>query len=236
MVFRKLISIFAPMKRILIIDDEHDLCEILAFNLNAEGYDTTIAHSATEALEEIEKSKSAGTNFDLLLLDVMMDGMSGFELAKELKKQIPIIFLTAKDTEEDKLQGFSLGADDYIAKPFSVREVLARINAVLGRTANMKPETLTYKGLTVNLSNKTVQIDKKNISLTRTEFEILVLLLSEQYHVFTRQELLDRVWPDDVVVTDRTVDVNITRLRKKIGSYAGVIATRQGYGYCFEEI
>ena len=236
MVFRKLISIFAPIKRILIIDDEHDLCEILAFNLNAEGYDTTIAHSATEALEEIEKSKSAGTNFDLLLLDVMMDGMSGFELAKELKKQIPIIFLTAKDTEEDKLQGFSLGADDYIAKPFSVREVLARINAVLGRTANMKPETLTYKGLTVNLSNKTVQIDKKNISLTRTEFEILVLLLSEQYHVFTRQELLDRVWPDDVVVTDRTVDVNITRLRKKIGSYAGVIATRQGYGYCFEEI
>lgn len=224
------------MKRILIIDDEHDLCEILAFNLNAEGYDTTTAHSATEALEEIEKSKSAGTNFDLLLLDVMMDGMSGFELAKELKKQIPIIFLTAKDTEEDKLQGFSLGADDYIAKPFSVREVLARINAVLGRTANMKPETLTYKGLTVNLSNKTVQIDKKNISLTRTEFEILVLLLSEQYHVFTRQELLDRVWPDDVVVTDRTVDVNITRLRKKIGSYAGVIATRQGYGYCFEEI
>lgn len=224
------------MKRILIIDDEHDLCEILAFNLNAEGYDTTTAHSATEALEEIEKSKSAGTNFDLLLLDVMMDGMSGFELAKELKKQIPIIFLTAKDTEEDKLQGFSLGADDYIAKPFSVREVLARINAVLGRTASMKPETLTYKGLTVNLSNKTVQIDKKNISLTRTEFEILVLLLSEQYHVFTRQELLDRVWPDDVVVTDRTVDVNITRLRKKIGSYAGVIATRQGYGYCFEEI
>ena len=224
------------MKRILIIDDEHDLCEILAFNLNAEGYDTTIAHSATEALEEIEKSKSADTHFDLLLLDVMMDGMSGFELAKELKKQIPIIFLTAKDTEEDKLQGFSLGADDYIAKPFSVREVLARINAVLGRTANMKPETLTYKGLTVNLSNKTVQIDKKNISLTRTEFEILVLLLSEQYHVFTRQELLDRVWPDDVVVTDRTVDVNITRLRKKIGSYAGVIATRQGYGYCFEEI
>lgn len=236
MVFRKLISIFAPMKRILIIDDEHDLCEILAFNLNAEGYDTTTAHSAAEALEKIEKSKSAGTNFDLLLLDVMMDGMSGFELAKELKKQIPIIFLTAKDTEEDKLQGFSLGADDYIAKPFSVREVLARINAVLGRTANMKPETLTYKGLTVNLSNKTVQIDKKNISLTRTEFEILVLLLSEQYHVFTRQELLDRVWPDDVVVTDRTVDVNITRLRKKIGSYAGVIATRQGYGYCFEEI
>lgn len=224
------------MKRILIVDDEHDLCEILAFNLNAEGYDTTIAHSATEALEEIEKSKSDGTHFDLLLLDVMMDGMSGFELAKELKKQIPIIFLTAKDTEEDKLQGFSLGADDYIAKPFSVREVLARINAVLGHTANMKPETLTYKGLTVNLSNKTVQIDKKNISLTRTEFEILVLLLSEQYHVFTRQELLDRVWPDDVVVTDRTVDVNITRLRKKIGSYAGVIATRQGYGYCFEEI
>lgn len=224
------------MKRILIIDDEHDLCEILAFNLNVEGYDTTTAHSAAEALEEIEKSKSADTHFDLLLLDVMMDGMSGFELAKELKKQIPIIFLTAKDTEEDKLQGFSLGADDYIAKPFSVREVLARINAVLGRTANMKPETLTYKGLTVNLSNKTVQIDKKNISLTRTEFEILVLLLSEQYHVFTRQELLDRVWPDDVVVTDRTVDVNITRLRKKIGSYAGVIATRQGYGYCFEEI
>lgn len=219
------------MKRILIVDDERDLCEILSFNLRLAGYDTDIANSAEEALEKIANEKP----YDLLLLDVMMDGMSGFELANQLQHQVPIIFLTAKDTENDVLEGFSLGADDYIAKPFSIREVQARIKAVLNRTATREEHgILSCESLTINLDDKSIQIDDKNISLTRTEFELLALLLSQKGHVFSRQQLIERVWPKNVVVTDRTVDVNITRLRKKIGRYAAYIATRQGYGYCFE--
>ena len=231
MVIKKKVSIFAAMKRILIVDDERDLCEILSFNLRLAGYDTDIANSAEEALEKIANEKP----YDLLLLDVMMDGMSGFELANQLQHQVPIIFLTAKDTENDVLEGFSLGADDYIAKPFSIREVQARIKAVLNRTATREEHgILSCESLTINLDDKSIQIDDKNISLTRTEFELLALLLSQKGHVFSRQQLIERVWPKNVVVTDRTVDVNITRLRKKIGRYAAYIATRQGYGYCFE--
>jgi len=224
------------MKRILIVDDERDLGEILHFNLKSAGYETAMACSAEEALTLIENSRQNGhQGFDLLLLDVMMDGMSGFELAERLNKSVPIIFLTAKDTEEDMLTGFGLGADDYIAKPFSVREVLARIKAVLNRTANSSEDTMTCEGLIINQYNKTVVIDGDEISLTRTEFELLSLLLSERGKVFSRQELIERIWPKDVIVTDRTVDVNITRLRKKIGRHACFIATRQGYGYCFEK-
>lgn len=231
MVIKKKVCIFAAMKRILIVDDERDLCEILSFNLRSAGYDTDIANSAEEALEKIANEKP----YDLLLLDVMMDGMSGFELANQLQHQVPIIFLTAKDTENDVLEGFSLGADDYIAKPFSIREVQARIKAVLNRTATREEHgILSCESLTINLDDKSIQIDDKNISLTRTEFELLALLLSQKGHVFSRQQLIERVWPKNVVVTDRTVDVNITRLRKKIGRYAAYIATRQGYGYCFE--
>ena len=231
LVIKKKVSIFAAMKRILIVDDERDLCEILSFNLRLAGYDTDIANSAEEALEKIANEKP----YDLLLLDVMMDGMSGFELANQLQHQVPIIFLTAKDTENDVLEGFSLGADDYIAKPFSIREVQARIKAVLNRTATREEHgILSCESLTINLDDKSIQIDDKNISLTRTEFELLALLLSQKGHVFSRQQLIERVWPKNVVVTDRTVDVNITRLRKKIGRYAAYIATRQGYGYCFE--
>lgn len=218
------------MKQILIVDDERDLCEILSFNLNAAGYDTTIAYSAEEALQRMSEK-----TFHLLLLDVMMYGMSGFDLAKHLKGRVPIIFLTAKDTEEDMLKGFHLGADDYIAKPFSVREVLARVKAVLGRTASEDSDIIVYEGLTIDLGNKSVYADGKEVPLTKTEFELLALLLSERGHVFTRSEMIKRVWPENVIVTDRTVDVNITRLRKKIGRYASIIATRQGYGYCFQK-
>lgn len=219
------------MKRILIIDDERDLCAILDFNLRSEGYDTVVAHSAEEALQRIDNE-----HFHLLLLDVMMEGMSGFEMARHLHHSIPIIFLTAKDTEEDMLEGFQLGADDYIAKPFSIKEVLARVKAVLGRTSSTETpsETLCYEGLCIYLHRKVVTVDGEEISVTRTEFELLVLLLQEKGHVFSRQQLIERVWPKDVIVTDRTVDVNITRLRKKIGHYANHIVTRQGYGYCFE--
>ena len=218
------------MKQILIVDDERDLCEILSFNLNAAGYDTTIAYSAEEALQRMSEK-----TFHLLLLDVMMDGMSGFDLAKHLKGRVPIIFLTAKDTEEDMLKGFHLGADDYIAKPFSVREVLARVKAVLGRTASEDSEIIVYEGLTIDLDNKSVYADGKEVPLTKTEFELLALLLSERGHVFTRSEMIERVWPENVIVTDRTVDVNITRLRKKIGRYSSIIITKQRYGYCFQK-
>ena len=165
----------------------------------------------------------------------MMPGMSGFELAKRLKedeqtRNIPIIFLTAKDTEEDTLQGFSLGADDYVTKPFSVREVVARVKAVLGR----KPAPLAYEGLVINAANKTVVIDGQAVALTRTEYELLQLLVSHHGQVFSRQQLLESVWPQNVIVTERTVDVNIARLRKKLGRYAACLVSRTRFGYTFE--
>lgn len=226
-------------KRILIVDDEQDLCEILQFNLSSAGYQTDVAYSAEEALDKIVICKPSNSKcFDLLLLDVMMPGLSGFELAHRLKADeqtahTPIIFITAKDTEGDTLQGFHLGADDYVTKPFSVREVVARVNAVLKRN---QPQTklLQYEGLVVDQSSKTVTIDDTAVELTRTEFDLLALLLNHRGQVFTRQELLDSVWPDDVIVTERTVDVNITRLRKKLDSYASCILTRQGFGYFFK--
>ena len=179
-----------------------------------------------------------------LLLDVMMGGMSGFQMAKKLKENpvtanIPIIFLTARDTENDTVTGFNLGADDYISKPFSIREVMVRIRAVLRRTAEQngtaeEPTTIGYQGLLLNLDKKTVSIDGENVPFTKTEFELLRLLLEEKGRVFSRQELIDRVWPKDVMVLDRTVDVNITRMRKKVGRFAKCIVTRLGFGYYFD--
>jgi len=223
--------------RILVVDDEQDLCEILKFNLETDGYTVEMANSAEEALEMNIES------FNLLLLDVMMGGMSGFALAKQLKaepatKDIPIIFLTARDTENDTVTGFNLGADDYISKPFSIREVLVRVRAVLRRTAehNGVPQSnvISYQGLELNLDKKTVSIDGEDIPFTKTEFEILHLLLDEKGRVFSRQKLIDRIWPKDVLVLDRTVDVNITRLRKKIGRFSKCIVTRLGFGYYFD--
>jgi len=223
--------------RILVVDDEEDLCEILKFNLETEGYKVVTANSAEEAL-----TLDVGS-FDLLLLDVMMGVMSGFAMARKLKADdstanIPIIFLTARDTENDTLTGFNLGADDYISKPFSIREVLVRIRAVLRRSAEVqgqKPHAvIRYQGLELNLNKKTVSIDGTDVPFTKTEFELLKLLLEERGRVFSRQELIDRVWPKDVLVLDRTVDVNITRLRKKIGRFAKCIVTRLGFGYYFD--
>ncbi len=226
------------MKRILVVDDEQDLCEILKFNLETEGYEVETANSAEEALEMDIAS------FDLLLLDVMMGGMSGFQLAKQLKDNpmtanVPIIFLTARDTENDTVTGFNIGADDYISKPFSIREVMVRVRAVLRRTAEQASDAdeskiINYQGLQLNLDKKTVSIDGEAIPFTKTEFELLRLFLEERGKVFSRQELIDRVWPKDVMVLDRTVDVNITRMRKKIGKFAKCIVTRLGFGYYFD--
>lgn len=224
--------------RILVVDDEQDLCEILKFNLETEGYQVETANSAEEALEKDIAS------YNLLLLDVMMGGMSGFQLAKQLKNSevtahIPIIFLTARDTENDTVTGFNTGADDYISKPFSIREVMVRVRAVLRRTASRlegaeEPAVISYQGLLLNLDKKSVSVDGEDVPFTKTEFELLRLLLEERGRVFSRQELIDRVWPKDVLVLDRTVDVNITRMRKKIGKFAKCIVTRLGFGYYFD--
>lgn len=223
--------------RILVVDDEEDLCEILKFNLENEGYGVDTANSAEEAL------RMDLSQYHLLLLDVMMGEISGFRMANMLKKEkdtahIPIIFITAKDTENDTITGFNLGADDYISKPFSIREVIVRVKAVLRRTATPLPvkeeEVLEYKGLTLNIPQKKVSIDGTEVPLTKKEFEILMLFLQNKGRVFSREDILAKVWNDEVYVLDRTIDVNITRLRKKIGEYGKRIVTRLGYGYCFE--
>lgn len=224
-------------KRILIVDDEEDICNILSFNLEKAGYDTRMVHSAEEAL-------TSGVNgYDLILLDIMMEGISGLKMAEMMKKnpdtaKIPIIFISAKDTEDDTVNGLNIGADDYIAKPFSIREVLSRVAAVLRRTsstADAKHNTLNYKSLVMDLDRKSVSVDGEGIDLTKTEFEILHLLFANSPHVYSREEILSKIWSDDVIVLGRTVDVNITRLRKKIGEYGKCVVTRHGYGYCFEE-
>jgi len=226
--------------RILVVDDEEDLCEILQFNLETEGYEVDVAYSAEEAL------KKDISVYNLLLLDVMMGEMSGFKMARQLNENpitasIPIIFLTAKDSETDRLTGFNIGADDYISKPFSIREVIARVKAVIRRADNNKKvdatsvQKLSYETLEMDISNKKVLLEGVEVPFTKKEFEILKLFLENKNRVFSRDEMLTRVWTDEVIVLDRTIDVNITRLRKKIGQYGKNIVTRLGYGYCFEE-
>ncbi len=220
--------------KILVVDDEKDLCEILQFNLASEGFDIDVAYSGEEA---ITKSLE---QFDLLLLDVMMGGMSGFKLADKIRKElglsVPIIFLTAREAEIDMLTGFNVGADDYMTKPFSIKELVARIKAVLrrGKSIESKPKVITIEGMELDLNRKSVIINNENILLTRKEFEILNMLVSSKGKYLSRQEILDRIWSDDVIVTERNVDVNIARLRKKIGEYGNYIKGRSGYGYCFE--
>ncbi len=216
---------------ILVVDDEPDLCDILRFNLEDAGYSVHTAYSASEALA------FGVENADLILLDVMMPGMDGFALARRLKAapttaQIPIIFLTARDSEEDTVSGLDLGADDYIAKPFSIREVLARVAAVLRRI----PETGHGVGpsLALDTTAKTLIIDGQPVPLTRTEYELLDLFLKSPGKIFSRASLLAAVWPEDVIVTERTVDVNITRIRKKLGPYADRLRTRSGFGYYYD--
>ena len=221
-------------QKILIVDDEKDLCEILEFNLISEGFETEVAFSAEEAL------KKPLETFDLILLDVMMAEMSGYKMAAKLRKEfqlsVPIIFLTAKTSENDLLTGFNVGGDDYISKPFSIKEVIARVKAVLKRGINEtgSNNVLKVEDLELDTASKSVSIGHEMINLTRKEFEILSLLLKHQGHYIGRDEILDRIWSDDVIVTERNVDVNIARLRKKIGKYGSYVKGKSGYGYCFK--
>ena len=222
--------------KIPVVDDEESLCEILQFNLEVEGYDVDVAYSAEQALGMHPE------RYSLILLDVMMGEMSGFRMAQLLKSKpetakVPVIFCTAKDTEDDTVAGLNLGADDYIAKPFSIREVLARVRSVLRRTAGTQEESevVAFEGLSLDLRSKRCTLDGEPLALTKKEFEILALLLAHRGTIFSREEILHRVWSDEVIVLDRTIDVNITRLRRKIGRYGEHIVTRLGYGYGFEE-
>lgn len=229
--------------KVLIVDDEPDICEILEFNLKNEGLNVTSAHSAEEGLEKLDD------NCNLILLDVMMDGMSGYKMAEKLraaKNLIPIIFLTAKRSENDMLTGFSVGGDDYIIKPFSIKEVIARVKAILKREAlkselkqdsDKTTEIINLGTLKLNKTNKEAYIDEQLIALTKTEFELLQHLMSNMNQLFSREELINTVWKDNTYITERTVDVHITRLRKKIGEYGKCITSRSGYGYqfCYQE-
>ena len=231
--------------KILVVDDELDICEILQYNLETEGYEVVTTNSAEEALELPLQE------FALILLDVMMGEMSGFQMARKLKgnpatAQIPIIFITALDGEDNLVKGLNIGADDYIAKPLSMKEVKARVRAVLRRASHSyfqqdeqaviaSDNMISYEGITLDLYAKTATLDNQNLSLTKLEYELLSLLLQHAGKVFSREDLLRLCWPQDVFVLDRTVDVNITRLRKKIGRYGKQIKTRVGYGYYFEK-
>ncbi|MDY6321142.1 MAG: response regulator transcription factor [Bacteroidales bacterium] len=215
--------------KILVVDDELDICAILKFNLEKAGFEVSTAQSAEDALEKGMNS------YDLLLLDVMMEGMSGFDLAKMLKqkpqtKDIPIIFITAKDTADDAVNGLDLGADDYISKPFSIKEVISRVKAVLRRTSSDSASG----GIEIDDEKKSVKVDGRPVSLSRTEYDLLKLLAHNPGKVFSRSDLISAIWPANVIVTERTVDVSITRLRKKIGGYGEKIVSRHGFGYCFE--
>ena len=221
--------------KLLIIDDEEDLCEILQFNLEGEGFKTDVAYSAEEALKKDIKS------FNLIILDVMMGQMSGFKLAEKIRKEmnftVPIIFVTAKNTENDLITGFNLGGDDYITKPFSIKEVIVRVKAILNRTQKqeiVEKPSIYVDDLVFNFEKRSLQIDNKEIQLTKKEFEILALLLNRKGKAFSREEIFSNVWDDSTIVTDRTIDVHITRLRKKLGKYGKNIKSKQGYGYTFE--
>ena len=235
--------------RILVVDDEEDLCEILQFNLELEGYMVDVAHSAEEALH------LRLSDYGLVLLDVMMGQISGFKMARMMReseetKHVPIIFITARDAENDLVTGFNLGADDYISKPFSIKEVILRVKAVMRRTAVVESpgnnvvlvgkinksgaNVISYEGIEVDLDSKSVMVDGCEVAFTKREFELLKLFIENPNKVFSREEILKLVWHDDVCVLDRTVDVNITRVRKKIGRYGSNLVSRQGYGYSFK--
>ena len=229
-------------ERILIVDDEETLCEVLKLNLENEGYDVDIAFSAEQALTLDLKQ------YSLILLDIMMGEISGIKMAKMMKADvttadIPIIFCTARDNEDDMIMGLNIGADDYIMKPYTVRNVIARVKSVLRRANGHKANThvteksniLQVEGLVLDLEFKRCTIDDIEIKLAKKEFELLAYLISHRGKICSREQILSRVWSDEVVVLDRTIDVNITRLRSKIGTYGSYIVTRSGFGYGFRD-
>lgn len=224
-------------ERILIVDDEETLCEVLKLNLENEGYEVDTALSAEEALQmDIRK-------YSLILLDIMMGEISGIRMARMLKSDIstagiPIIFCTARDSEDDMVKGLDLGADDYITKPYTIRNVVARVKTVLRRTSGYKTveksNIISVEGLRLDLDLKTCSVDDMEVKLTKKEFELLAFLISNKGKICSRDQILANVWSDEVIVLDRTIDVNITRIRQKIGSYGSYIITRAGFGYGFK--
>lgn len=223
------------MEKILVVDDDRSICEIIEFNLKNEGFDVESVHSAEDALQIIENQ------YKLIILDIMMGGMSGYRMAEKLRNKnnnTPIIFLTAKDTENDILTGFSVGADDYISKPFSIKELIARIKAVIKRNSIKENETpnkhVIFKDFIIDHQLKEVIIENEKIAFTKTEFEILALLVKSPETMFTREEIINGAWDENTHITDRTVDVHISRLRKKLGKYAPLITNRTGFGYRFD--
>lgn len=229
--------------RILIVDDEETLCEVLKLNLENEGYDVDIAYSAEQALTLNLQS------YSLILLDIMMGEISGIKMAKMLKadlntSEIPIIFCTARDSEDDMIMGLNLGADDYIVKPYTIRNVIARVKSVLRRTSSTKNisnnfieknNILQVEGLTLDLGFKRCLVNGTEVKLAKKEFELLAYLIRHRGKICSREQILSRVWSDEVIVLDRTIDVNITRLRSKIGEYGSYIVTRSGFGYGFRD-
>ena len=231
-----------PVKRILIVDDEETLCEVLKINLENEGFDVDIAFSAEQALSLDLPS------YSLILLDIMLGETSGIKMAKILKSNvktanIPIIFCTARDSEDDMIMGLDIGADDYIVKPYTIRNVIARVKSVLRRTEGYRVNAsvqensnmLQVECLHLDLEFKRCTVEGKEVKLVRKEFELLVYLISHRGKICSREQILNRIWSDEVVVLDRTVDVNITRLRSKIGKYGSYIVTRSGFGYGFRD-
>ena len=223
--------------KILIVDDEADIREILQFNLENAGYEADCAASAEEALEILSP------DHDLILLDVMMEGMSGFKMAevvrKELENQIPIIFLTAKNAENDLLTGFSAGGDDYISKPFSIHEVIARVKAVLRRSSTAQDpvsDMIVSGKIRIDMSKKMVYAAGEPVLLSKKEFEIMSLLASHDGRVYSREDIINELWKDAPYVLDRTVDVHIARIRGKLGEYKNYLTNRSGYGYCFSPV
>lgn len=236
--------------RILVIDDEEPLCDILKYNLEKEGYRVDCAYSAVEALDMDLAS------YDLFIVDIMMERLSGYDFVQRLRstigvEQLPVIFCSALSDEDDKVTGLNIGGDDYITKPFVVSEVLARVRAVLRRSRSVlrsqasrreeskaKPDyqpDITYRDIRIDQNEKACYIHGKEISLTRTEFDLLLFFLTHRNRIYSREEIIRNVWPNDVLVSQRAIDTNLTRLRKKLGDYGNNITTRQGFGYGFKE-
>lgn len=231
--------------KILVIDDEEALCEILKFNLEKEGYEVDCAYSAEEALEMDLSS------YSLFMVDIMMDQLSGFDFAKRIRnnqktENTPVIFCSALTGEDDKVMGLNIGADDYVTKPFVIGEVLARVRAVLRRTKSAQQiaynvsqsiyePDITFRELRVDRNDKVCYLQGSQVQLTRTEFDLILFFLTHRNRIYSREEIISKVWGEDVVVTHRTIDTNITRLRKKLGEYGNNIVTRQGFGYGFKE-
>lgn len=234
--------------RILVIDDEEPLCDILKYNLEKEGFVVDCAYSAVEALE------LDLTQYDLFIVDIMMEKLSGYDFVRRLRntigvEKLPVIFCSALADEDDKVTGLNIGGDDYITKPFIISEVLARVRAVLRRSQSVirprgaNTETLksdlqpdvVFRGIRIDQNEKTCYIEGVEVPLTRTEFDLLLFFLNNRNRIYSREEIIHRVWPDDVLVSQRAIDTNLTRLRKKLGAYGNNIITRQGFGYGFKE-